>query len=94
MQRAAQLIEALLQFIIINAEPNGDPEQRIVIGGRGLERLAGLTEQRRFGGTALPARAHAENDVPQPQLFFACGLSKANPDWMRESFQSSVMPSR
>ena len=36
----------------------------------------------------------AENDVPQPQLFFACGFSNTKPDCISESFQSSVMPCR
>ena len=38
--------------------------------------------------------AHAEKDVPQPQLFFAFGLSNSKPECMSESFQSSVMPFR
>ena len=37
---------------------------------------------------------HAENDVPQPQLFLAFGFSNTKPDCISESFQSSVMPSR
>ena len=36
----------------------------------------------------------AEKDVPQPQLFLAFGFSNTKPDWISESFQSSVMPSR
>src|SRR5262249_53583813 len=38
--------------------------------------------------------AYAVNDVPQPQLFLALGFSNTKPEWMRESFQSSVMPLR
>src|SRR6202043_2035896 len=36
----------------------------------------------------------AEKEVPQPQLFLAFGFSKTKPDWISESFQSSVIPSR
>ena len=30
-------------------------------------------------------KTHAENDVPQPQLFFAFGFSKTNPDCISDS---------
>ena len=31
-------------------------------------------------------RHYDENDVPQPQAFFALGLSKTNPDCMSDSW--------
>src|ERR1700682_3102185 len=98
MELATQLIEALLEVVGGKIQPALQSEQVVIIRRRRLEGITSRAEQRSFDRlAALPAiarRGHAENDVPQPQLFLACGLSNSNPEWISESFQSSVMPSR
>ena len=76
---AAELVEALLQIV------------RDSSSARAF-RLRAPSSIRRYSHPAVAVTA--ENDVPQPQLFLAFGLSKTKPDCISESFQSSVMPSR
>jgi hypothetical protein len=94
----AQIVKASLQFIVGNLQAPFQAQQRVVLARWLLQRLAMRAEQRSLGRLAalpaVPICIHVENEVPQPQLLDAFGFSNSKPDWISESFQSKVMPSK
>src|SRR6478672_12732240 len=78
----AEFVEALLQRLQVHPELGLQSEK--------LKEIFGENRHRRR--SAAPPQA--EKEVPQPQLFVACGFSNTKPEWISESFQSSVIPSR
>ena len=88
MQLTAQSVKPLLQITRIERQLLRNPEELKVIACGRLEGIAVRAKTHGFRRAAFPAghaKPYAENEVPQPQFFFAFGFSKTKPDCMRDS---------